>query len=382
MRETCICEQPTRSAISDWSRSSWNRRRRISLALVEDAGHLLDRDAGLDALELGVLDSDQVAGARRRALLLVHRRVERADRAALGRLQRLHDLLLRAVEPSGDVGHRGRAAEVGPQRLARLFDGQAELLQVTRRANIPGGVAEVAPQLAEDRGDRVAREGEPAIRIPAVDGLHEADRCDLDEVVERLGRAAVAQREAARERHVAFDQLVARGGVAALVTAHEALVVALAARALGADRTADPGRSARALFGIDCRFRAYRRRGAARDSGHPNCAISSPLARAAFEGVVSASRPPARSMHRNRLGLPDLSVGARAGSVAAHPRLTGETRACGPPARRRRRARTAAGRWAAIPTGPHAPVQELLRHCVDRAKRPIAVLTVASRAGG
>ncbi len=210
MRDTCICEQPTCSAISDCSMSSRKRSRRISLrALVEDPGHLLERDAGLDAVELGVVGADQVAGAGRRALLLVHRGVERSDRAALGGLQRLHDLLGRALEPAGEVGDRGRAAQLAPQLLARLLDRQAELLQVAGGAHVPGRVAEVAAQLPEDRRDRVAREGEPALGVPAIDGLDEADRCDLHEVVERLGGAAVPQRQAAGERHVALDQLVA-----------------------------------------------------------------------------------------------------------------------------------------------------------------------------
>ena len=146
----------------------------------------------------------------------MHGRVERAHGAALGGLQRLDDLLGLALEPLGEVGDGRLAAELAPQRLARLLERQAELLQVARRAHVPGRVAEVAPQLAEDRRHGVGREREPALRVPAVDGLDEADGGDLDQVVERLAGAPVAQRERAGERHVALDQLLARAFVAAL----------------------------------------------------------------------------------------------------------------------------------------------------------------------
>ena len=73
------------------------------------------------------------------------------------------------------------------------------------------GVAEVALQLAQDRGHRVGREGRPAGGVEAVDRLHEPDAGDLHEVVEGLVGALVAARELARERQEALDQLLARG---------------------------------------------------------------------------------------------------------------------------------------------------------------------------
>ena len=128
---------------------------------------------------------------------------------------------------AGEVGDRRLAAELAPQLLARLLERQAELLQVARRAHVPGGVAEVAPQLAEDRRHRVGREREPALGVPAVDGLDEADGRDLDQVVERLAGAPVAQRQRAGERHVALDQRLAGALVAALDEPHEPLILAL-----------------------------------------------------------------------------------------------------------------------------------------------------------
>ena len=210
MRETCICEQPTRSAISDCSRSSWKRRRRISRARSSRiAGQALERHAGLDAVELLVVGADQVAGGGRVVLLVVHGRVERAH-------ERPSVACSASTISSGARSRRSaRSATVGerpssPQSVSRASSTrEAELLQVARRAHVPGGVAEVAAQLAEDRRDGVGGEREAAVGVPAVDGLDEADGGDLDQVVERLGRAAVAQREGAGERHVALDQHLA-----------------------------------------------------------------------------------------------------------------------------------------------------------------------------
>src|SRR5213078_1989068 len=67
---------------------------------------------------------------------------------------------------------------------------------------------------------------------PTVHRLHEPDGRDLDQVVERLGGAAIAQSERAGERHVALDERFARPPVPDLRAAHEALILALAASAL------------------------------------------------------------------------------------------------------------------------------------------------------
>jgi len=85
-------------------------------------------------------------------------------------------------------------------------------------------VAVVALQLAGDRGDGERRELAPALGVEAVDRAEQPDAGDLDEVVERLGAAVVAPREAAGERQEALDEFVAGGEVAeARVTAEQAL---------------------------------------------------------------------------------------------------------------------------------------------------------------
>ena len=79
----------------------------------------------------------------------------------------------------------------------------------------PGRVAHVALELAHDCRDRVGREAASTSGIEAVDGLDEREARDLLEVLTRLGRIAVAAREAASERQMALDQFVSRGVAAA-----------------------------------------------------------------------------------------------------------------------------------------------------------------------
>jgi hypothetical protein len=71
------------------------------------------------------------------------------------------------------------------------------------------------------RGSSAPRSGwaRRAIPIPAIDRLHKPERGHLDEVLDLLRRAPVAQRERTGERQVAFDQRVARLPIAAGRTA-------------------------------------------------------------------------------------------------------------------------------------------------------------------
>ena len=90
--------------------------------------------------------------------------------------------------------------------LAREFE--AEVLQAAWDVQRPGLVAEVAFELAQDGGDGEARELGAVAGFEAVDRFDQADRGDLDEVVERFVAVAVAAGQAPRERQVTLDQLV------------------------------------------------------------------------------------------------------------------------------------------------------------------------------
>src|SRR5690348_13094075 len=89
----------------------------------------------------------------------------------------------------------------------------------------PAGVAEVALELAEDCGDRVARERVAALAVEAVDGLDQTQAGHLDEIVERLACALVASRELARQWQEAVNQLGARRDVAVALETFEELAL-------------------------------------------------------------------------------------------------------------------------------------------------------------
>jgi hypothetical protein len=73
-------------------------------------------------------------------------------------------------------------------------ESQAELLEPTRDVHSPRLVAEVPPDLSDDRGDCVTCEIHSTVDVEAVDGLDEPDRADLNEILERFPSTGVAGR--------------------------------------------------------------------------------------------------------------------------------------------------------------------------------------------
>ena len=164
MRDTCICETPTRAAISRCTRSSTKRSRRTSRSRgVSVAGELLDPQRVLDAVEPGVRAPELVGEAAVAAFLARDRRVEAGEpRRALGQ-PRLGHLLGGHPAVLGDLGDAREAPEVLAQRLGGLLDARDRLLHAARDVDRPRAVAEVTLELAEDRRHRVGRERDPAV---------------------------------------------------------------------------------------------------------------------------------------------------------------------------------------------------------------------------
>ena len=98
----------------------------------------------------------------------------------------------------------GRPAELARHLVGDAVDLDRELLQVARHAHRPALVAEVALELAEDRRHGERRERRLARRVEAVDRLEQAERGDLDQVVELLPAALVAAGELPRQREEAL----------------------------------------------------------------------------------------------------------------------------------------------------------------------------------
>ena len=96
-----------------------------------------------------------------------------------------------------------------------------QLLHSPRHPDRPALVAEVALQLADDRRSGERRELEAAFGLEALDRLDEAERCDLDEVVERDAPVGEPPGEMLGETQVGLDQLVANGPLAGAAVVDE-----------------------------------------------------------------------------------------------------------------------------------------------------------------
>src|SRR5205807_2035348 len=104
-------------------------------------------------------------------------------------------------------------------------DRQRPLLEIAGDVDRPALVAEVALELADDRGSGEAREFLAAPRLESLDGVQQPDRGDLDEVIQWLAAVYVAQSELARERQKAPDQLLPDGRLAVQVVGLEQLFI-------------------------------------------------------------------------------------------------------------------------------------------------------------
>src|SRR5438270_571335 len=153
--------------------------------------------------------------------------LQRSGPVGARRLQRLEHLLVRGVDRLRDLGDGGRAVQIERELGHGAIDAERELLQVAGDSHGPRAVTEVTLELAEDGGNRVAREHHLALRVEAIDCLQEAERGHLHEVVEGLVRALIAASQLAREGKEAFDQLLAGPLVAVAQQALEKLVLGL-----------------------------------------------------------------------------------------------------------------------------------------------------------
>src|SRR5947207_2710901 len=95
-------------------------------------------------------------------------------------------------------------------RGSHRLDAREGAAQTARHVHRPAAVAEVAAQLAEDRGDGERAQRLAEGRVEAAYSGHEADASDLHEIVARLARVRIAPREPAHERHEALQELLER----------------------------------------------------------------------------------------------------------------------------------------------------------------------------
>ena len=96
-------------------------------------------------------------------------------------------------------------------------------------------------------GNGEARERGAGVRVVAVDGVEQADRGDLDEVVHGLGGVPVAMGEAADERQVTLGERVAQRRIAARLIAAKQRVLLTPAPSRGGRRRRSRGLEHRTL---------------------------------------------------------------------------------------------------------------------------------------
>ena len=181
--------------------------------------------AALDELVGVVVSAQQVHQLGGLVVLARGGRVERRRLVARRRLLGLEHGLDRAAERLRDLADARAAAERLGKRLGLAVDGERPLLEVAGHVERPALVAEVALELAEDRGRRVARELGPAFGLEAVDRLDQAKARDLQQVVEGLVGVRVAQGEITGQRQEALRELFAGGQVAVTVVADQKLLL-------------------------------------------------------------------------------------------------------------------------------------------------------------
>ena len=206
IRETCIWETPRRRPISYWFRSS--SKRSLSTRRSRSSSGASSARAGPRPRRSPARSVRPSRPSARTPIL-----VGFAARRATG-----CDAPRRPAGPPrppprpgqarGDLRHGRVSPELVAERAGRLVDRHRPLLEPARQAHLPDAVAEVAPKLAEDRRRRVGDERPAALQVEAVERLDQAEAGDLDQVLELLAGAAVAQRQGARQRQEARDQLL------------------------------------------------------------------------------------------------------------------------------------------------------------------------------
>ena len=118
-------------------------------------------------------------------------------------------VLDRAADLLGELARGGERPSFWVSSPVGRADLHPQLLEPPRHPDRPALVAEVALDLADDRRGGVRRELDAALGVEPVDGLEQADRADLDQVLERLATVAEPAGAVLHQRQVQVDQPLA-----------------------------------------------------------------------------------------------------------------------------------------------------------------------------
>ena len=184
---------PTSSSVRGSPRSRPKRSLRIcALALVErreQAADLLGEERDGRGLErgLGRLVLDHVAEL---GVAVLAERLGQREGVG-GEAHRLGDLGLGHLEVGGELGQRGRAAELGLEPAPRLLEAGQRVAGVHGEADRAARVGDAAGDGLADPPRGVRGELEALAPVELLDGVDEAEVALLDEVEQRQARGLV-----------------------------------------------------------------------------------------------------------------------------------------------------------------------------------------------
>jgi hypothetical protein len=182
-----------------------------TLALVKDAECPPEGCACLGPLQFLVDVADRVDERRRTVCPSpagASSEVVRSARAACTASATWSSLISAQPASSETLGARS-SSDVSS---SSLIDLEHALLQTAGQVDGHHLVPEVTLQLTEDGGHGERTKARATFGIEAIDRLHQAKACDLEQVLEWLAATPVAQRQRPRHRHESPRQLVASRG--------------------------------------------------------------------------------------------------------------------------------------------------------------------------
>ena len=146
---------------------------------------MVEGGGGFGGLEGGVVDAEPFSERRCVALLRCRGTVKRVARARVDGFGGVEEFFECAADVRGEFAGGRVAPEIVGELLALAFDPDRALLQVARRADRPGEVAKVSPDLALDGRYRKRAEGRANRWVIAVQRLQQPECGDLLEVFQR-----------------------------------------------------------------------------------------------------------------------------------------------------------------------------------------------------
>ena len=224
MRETCICEQPTRWPISAWVRSSRKRRRTASASRSDSVASRPSSVAVASAAaKPGSSAPSRSASVAASSPSSGEWPVEESLPRA-GRLRRLRGCLRSCSRAVGRARLRSDCGGARGELVALAGDADGALLEVAGWADGPGEVAEVAPDLALDGRHGEGAEGRALAGVKAIHRLDQTQCRDLSQILERHPLAAIkTPRDRVGERKIRSNQALTRRGVAVLREARKSV---------------------------------------------------------------------------------------------------------------------------------------------------------------